>query len=682
MITHRKLAAILSADAAGYSRLMADDEAATLRSLNDARGLFRERIEVHLGRLIDTAGDSVLAEFPSAVEAVDCADEIQHELAKHNSQLAEHRRMHFRIGINLGDVIEQEDGTIYGDGVNVAARLQQLAEPGGICVSGTAFDHVEGKLPLQFKFIGEQQVKNIAKPVRTYRVLIGTDAGKSRPTGASKRRRIGIGAAVCIVIAAALGVAWKAHKLESDQPPPSVSQKPRLAVLPLDNFSAHSEDEYFSDGMTEELISRLSRVAGLDVIARTSVMQYKGKKKSITDIGRELNVNNILEGSVRKAGDKVRITVQLIDVANQGHLWSADYDHDLKDILATQSDISEKVAKALHVKLVVAGTDSGQGHSGSNPKTYALYLKGRYYAGKLTPDGLKKSVEYFEQALALASDDANVWSAVARSYSLIGWFRYAPPNEAFSKGKVAAERALSLDATLSEAQLALGMVRFLFDWDWPGAEQAFQRAIELNPGNADAHLYYGVLHKVLGRNDRAVTEIRRANELDPLNLMASAELGWVAFFGGRLDEAAQACRRTLEMDPNYLFALHCLQFALTVKKDPEAIAVAKKFLELTSGDSYVLSILGWTYGVLGDRKEAQRILRQLEELSQTTPVPPPAMLYVNLGLGNLDATFEYLEKSYGERWNDVVFIKSPPHYDVLRSDPRFAVLLEKMRLAK
>ena len=265
---------------------------------------------------------------------------------------------------------------------------------------------------------------------------------------------------------------------------------------------------------------------------------------------------------------------------------------------------------------------------------------------------------------------------------MIGWFRYAPPNESFSKGKVAAERALSLDATLSEGQLALGIVRFLFDWDWLGAEQSFQRAIELNPGNADAHLYYGILQKVLGRNVRAAAEIRRANELDPLNLMASAEIGWVAFFGRRLDEAEQACRRTLEMDPNYLFALHCLQHALLVQKKPEAIAVAKKFLELTHDDPYVLGLLCWTYGVLGDRDKAERILKQLEELSKTATVPPPAMFYANMGLGNLDATFDYLEKSYQGRWNDVVFIKSPPQLDVLRSDPRFQAMLVKMRLSE
>jgi len=590
--------------------------------------------------------------------------------------------MQFRIGINLGDVIEQEDGTIYGDGVNIAARLQQLAEPGGICVSGTAFDHVEGKLPLAFKFIGEQTVKNIDKPVRAYRALLGA---ASRPSPANRTwspRRLAIGGAVLLVLLVAVGIAWKIQNLPSRQAATTIAQKPRLAVLPLDNFSPHAEDEYFSDGMTEELISRLSRINGLEVIARTSVMQYKGKHKSISDIGRELNVDNILEGSVRKAGDKVRITVQLIDVSSQGHQWSADYDHDLKDILATQSDIAEKVAKALHVKLTGAGPELSQPRSGGNPESYALYLKGRYYAGKLTPEGMKKSVEYFEQALALEPNDANTWSAVARSYALIGWFRYTPPKEAFSKGKLAAERALSLDPSLSEAQLALGLVRFLFDWDWPGAQQALQRALELNPSNADAHLYYGVLLKVLGRNDSAAAEIRRANELDPLNLMASAETGWVAFFGGRLDEAAQACRRTLEMDPNYLFALHCLQFALTMKKDPEAIVVGKKFLDLTSGDAYVLSLLGWTYGVLGNRKDAEGVLKRLKESSRTTAIPAPAMFYMYLGLGDSAQTFKYLDQTYRERWNDAVFIKTAPHLDVLRSDPRFVAILEKMRLAQ
>ena len=251
MTTHRKLAAILSADAAGYSRLMADDETATLRSLNDARSLFRERIEAHGGRLIDTAGDSILAEFPSAVEAVDCTSEIQHELSKRNAQMAEHRRMQFRIGINLGDVIGQEDGTIYGDGVNIAARLQTLAESGGMCISGTAFDQVEGKLPLEFKFIGEQQVKNIAKPVRAYRVLLEPSSGRTRFAPATNRHFLMVGAAAVFAVLLAAGIVWKAQRPAAEvsaipHGPPG-SGKPRLAVLPLSNISPNPEDEYFAD---------------------------------------------------------------------------------------------------------------------------------------------------------------------------------------------------------------------------------------------------------------------------------------------------------------------------------------------------------------------------------------------------------------------------------------------------
>jgi adenylate cyclase len=323
---------------------MAGDETATLRALNAARELFRAQIDAHRGRVVDTAGDSVLAEFASAVEAVACADSVQKALTSSNAQLPEERRMRFRIGVNLGDVME-EGGALYGDGVNVAARLQTLAEPGSLCISGTVFDQVEGKLPLRFVSIGEQAVKNIPRPVRTYRL---TQRPESR-ISLRKARTTAI-AAAAVLIAAVAGVSWwystrDAGRLTSSQPRTETRARgvPRVAVLPLANISANEKDEYFSDGMTEELISKLSRVGGLDVIARTSVMQYKATQKNVADIGRELNVGALLEGSVRRAGDKIRITVQLIDVATQGHLWSQDFDRDLKDIFAVQSEIAERV---------------------------------------------------------------------------------------------------------------------------------------------------------------------------------------------------------------------------------------------------------------------------------------------------------------------------------------------------
>ena len=231
--------------------------------------------------------------------------------------------------------------------------------------------------------------------------------------------------------------------------------------------------------MTEELISKLSRVEGLDVIARTSVMQYKTTQKSIADIGRDLNVGAVLEGSVRKAGDKVRITLQLIDVSTQGHLWSQDFDRNLKDIFATQSEIAEQVAGALHVKLVRSVHSADAGRTRADPETYELYLKGLFHAAKLTPDGLKTSIGYFDQALKKSPNDARSWAGLAKAYAMLGWWAYAPPAESFQKAKVAAERALAIDETLAEAHISLGMVRFLFDWDWAGAESAYQRAIEL-----------------------------------------------------------------------------------------------------------------------------------------------------------------------------------------------------------
>lgn len=412
MTTHRKLAAILSADAAGYSRLMADDEAETLRALNESRALFRKRIEAHGGRLIDTAGDSILAEFPSAVEAVDCAVEIQPELARRNRQLAEHRRMQFRIGINLGDVIEQDDGTIYGDGVNVAARLQALAEPGGICVSGTAFDQVEGKLPLAFKFIGEQQVKNIAKPVRAYRVPM--DATPHKPSGASiikGRRVVAVGAAALIGLLVALGIVWKVQQQRSSPTQDSaltMPSGPSIAVLPFTNMSGDSKEDYFSDGLTEDIITELARFRELHVLARNTTFQYKGQAVDIQTLGRKLGATYVLEGSVRKLSDRVRITAQLIDVATGAHIWVERYERELRDIFALQDEITGKVVGAMTggfgSVLQRAGGTAADRKRQDRFEPYDLVLRAKanfYYSREAYP----KAKALLEQAIAL--DPAN-----------------------------------------------------------------------------------------------------------------------------------------------------------------------------------------------------------------------------------------------------------------------------------
>ena len=348
----RKLTAILSADVKGYSRLMGEDEVSTVRTLEDYRETMSTLIEQHRGRVVDSPGDNLMAEFASVVDAVRCAVEIQEALRAKNAELPENRRMRFRIGINLGDVIEEGD-RIYGDGVNIAARIEGLAEPGGICISGSAYEQIENKLPLGYEYLGEHFVKNIAKPIRVYRVPM-EPGGVAEATRRKKRAGLKMwnwaafaGAAVLLFGAGAI-VAWYYFLTPSTSPTGipfeqtrsvKLPEKPSIAVLPFTNMSGDPEQEYFSDGVTEDLITGLSKVSGLFVIARNSVFTYKGRAVKIERVGQELGVRYVLEGSVRKAGKRVRITAQLVDASTGGHLWAERYDRDLKDIFALQRDV-------------------------------------------------------------------------------------------------------------------------------------------------------------------------------------------------------------------------------------------------------------------------------------------------------------------------------------------------------
>ena len=520
----RKLAAILAADAAGYSRLMADDEAATLRSLNDARALFRERIEAHGGRLIDTAGDSVLAEFPSAVEAVDCADEIQHELAKRNHQLAEHRRMQFRIGINLGDVIEQEDGTIYGDGVNVAARLQTLAEPGGICLSGTAFDQVEGKLPLAFKFIGEQQVKNITKPVRVYRVHIGADTGKTTNTSATKRRGLVIGAIAAALILA-LGIAWKAQKpaaersAQSNDPVLAVPSGPTIAVLAFENMSGDPKQDFFGDGIAEEVISGLSRFPNLRVLARNSTFQYKGKAVDVREIGRQLGATYVVEGSVRKAAGNVRVTVQLLDATNGAHVWAETYERALtaKNLFAVQDEITSQVVTRIgddHGAINQANIQELRRKAPANLDDYECVLLTYEYQRFLTPDKHTNAKACLIRTVERNPGYADGWANLAYTYVDQYWGDYGGPPHPLERAYEAARQAVQLNPTSQIAHYALANVYF-FRNDLDAFFVEAEKALALNPNNTEVLAALGVRITYTDQRKRGLAPIRKAIALNP-----------------------------------------------------------------------------------------------------------------------------------------------------------------------
>jgi adenylate cyclase len=407
----RKLSAIFSADVKGYSRLMREDEVATVDTLKAYREAMSGLIQEHRGRVVDTPGDNLLAEFASVVDAVQCAVEVQRELRAKNVELPESRRMDFRIGVNLGDVIQEEE-RIYGDGVNVAARVEGLADGGGICISGTAFDHVRTKLSVGFEYLGEQTVKNIPEPVRVYRVLIEPElAGK-----VIGEKRVGfrqwqwVAMVVAVLVGAGAVMIWDLYQRKRTPPVEIASvermayplpDKPSIAVLPFENLNRDPEQEYFVDGMTDDLITDLSKISGLFVIARNSAFTYKGKPVKIRRVAEELGVRYVLEGSVRKADNRVRINAQLIDATTGGHLWAERYDGEMGDVLTLQDRITGKIVAALAVKLKAGEQEQIARKYTDNEAAYDAFLQGRAHYVRRTPDDFAKAVRYFKKAIEL-----------------------------------------------------------------------------------------------------------------------------------------------------------------------------------------------------------------------------------------------------------------------------------------
>jgi adenylate cyclase len=424
----RKLAAILSADVEGYSRLMDDDEEATVRTLSSCRNAITDLTQQFRGRVVDSPGDNILAEFTSVVDAVNCAVEIQRDLAERNTELAYNRQMQFRIGVNLGDVIE-EDGRIYGDGVNIAARVESLAEAGGICISSRAYDQVENKLGLEYEDLGKHEVKNISRPIQVYRVLSLPGAAAHRVVQAKESvgrrwRKIGFSVAAIVIVAVALGV-WQFNMRRSALEPASVEKmahqlpdKPSIAVLPFINLSDDPEQEYFSDGMTDDIITDLSKISGLMVISSSSTFTYKGKEIKIPVIAKELGVKYVLEGSIRRAGDEVRINAQLIDAVTDHHVWADRFDGKNENIFALQDKITERIVSALALKLSASEQKVMADKGTDNIVAYDTFLKGMSHMRKLTPKDLVKAIEYFEKAIKLDPNYSEAYANLANTYMI------------------------------------------------------------------------------------------------------------------------------------------------------------------------------------------------------------------------------------------------------------------------
>ena len=517
MTVRQRLAAILAADVAGYSRLMAGDERATLAALDSARGIFREHIETHQGRVIDMAGDSVLAVFDTATGAVAAALAVQEGLVAMAAAVAEDRQMRFRIGVHLGDVMEKTDGTIYGDGVNIAARLEGLAEPGGITVSDAVQGAVRGRVSATFDDQGEQQVKNIVHTVHAYRLV---KAQLEAVTSALDR---------------------------SSKPS---SEKPSIAVLPFANMSGDPEQEYFADGISEDIITGLSKLRWFFVIARNSSFAYKGKAVDVKRAARELGVRYVLEGSVRKGGNRVRITTQLIDASTGNHIWADRYDGDLTDIFALQDEITMKVVAAIEPRLLEAEGIRSQNRSPEDIGAWDMVIQANSLFWRLTKGEGEAAIATLKRAIERHPDYAPAHSMLAFMMLVSGYVGWSVGEREplVQQAAALAARAAELDDSDPWAHFALGFVAFTRRGTDDALEQ-FQRALDLNPNFAAAHGYLGLALALGGRTDLAIAHAEQAIRMsphDPQNAIFNVGLAAAHYLAGRYSEAVGFGRKSLQ----------------------------------------------------------------------------------------------------------------------------------------
>jgi adenylate cyclase len=548
----RRLAAILAVDVAGYSRLMGQDEEGTLAALRAVRReLGDPKITEHRGRIVKTSGDGLLVEFASVVDAVRCAVEVQREMAARNAAVPVARRIEFRMGVNVGDIII-EDGDIFGDGVNIAARLEALAEPGGICISAAAHEQVRDRLDIAFDDLGERQVKNITRPVRTYRIALDATSRAALPAGA----------------------------------PLPLPDKPSIAVLPFQNMSGDPEQEYFVDGMVEDIITGLSRIKWLFVIARNSTFVYKGRAVDVKQVGRDLGVRYILEGSVRKLGNRVRITSQLIDAANAAHVWAERYDRTLDDIFALQDELTMSVIGAVEPSLLKVEIERARRKRPDSLDAYDLYLRALPLATTGMPENADNALPLLVQAIALEPD-------YAAAHGMIAWcheqryLRGGLREETRTAASNHARAAIAMGGDDAPALALGGFVLGVVEHDFASALSAIDRSLALSPSSALTYAFSAIIRAWKGDDADAVAHAETAlrhSPYDPLMWMPYVGLAYTHFFSGRFADALGAAVRTLRGNPRFSVPAFLQAASLAqLGRDTEAAAAGRNLLELQPG---------------------------------------------------------------------------------------------------
>jgi TolB-like protein/Flp pilus assembly protein TadD len=642
-----RLSVVWFSDLVGWSSLTATDEDKAIALMRHFQAAVRAVVSEEKGRIVKFIGDAALVESPSAEAAVMAADEVRGLMRAGES---------IRTGIHLGDVAVGPDGDLYGDGVNTAQRIQTVAQPGQIVVSGDVWRQLRNRSTFRFEPLGERELKG----VEALDLYVVTEVVQSRPAAVPDRP-----AAPEPAPAAAPALAAPADR--------------SIAVLPFLNLSSDPENEYFSDGITEEILNALVKVSDLKVASRTSSFAFKGHQGDVQEIAEKLKVATVLEGSVRKAGNRVRITGQLIGAQDGYHLWSETYDRQLEDIFAIQDDIAQSIVTALKATLAVDEGEKLVVPTTDNLEAYTLYLKGRFHYNKDTGPDLRKSLELYEQALQKSPNYAKAWAGIADSWMHLA-DDYVPPEEGYTAAKKAAEKALEAEPELAEAHTARGKVLGWYDWDFAAGELALRRAVAANPNYAEAHWALGTILSTTGHMKEALKEIQTAQLLDPLSPVTSYWIARFLLYARRTEDAIEEGRRALNLDPDFAYGWAILGRAQLLQgKDEEAVDSLRRGAEVGGSNSFQ-AFLAYGLAATGHREEAREILKRIAPAGGADYVRSELLAAVYGALGDPEEAFRLLERAYDERSAGLIYLHLDPFFDSLREDPRMTEMVERIGL--
>jgi adenylate cyclase len=673
----RKLAAIMFTDIFGFTALMEKDEADAMQKRTRYKEVLDQFHKQYNGEIIKDMGDGSLSVFTNSVDAVWCAVEIQKAFRTPID-------IPVRIGIHTGNVLFQQ-GDVMGDAVNIASRMESFAVPGSVFISGKVYDEIKNQKNIEVVLMGKFELKNVSTAMEIF--AISNDNlvipkkqslhGKGIQFSEKKTsvKKILTGSVIVFLLIVSSVFLYKKYSGASMND----SQQKTIAVIPFVNLSALKDDEYFSDGVCNEIQTQLSKIGALNVISRTSMLQFKDTKKTMKEIGDAISADVLLEGSVQKANDKVHINMQLIDAKNDKQLWADTYDKDFKDIFSIQSDIAKSVAVQLKATLTSSEKAQIEKRPTTNMEAYNLYLKGNFEINKITPEGMENGLVMLNKAIKLDPQFALPYAGIAYYYGLATDF-YMSPNDAMPQLRIAAQTAIAMDSTLAEAHVLLGMYELWYAWDWEKAQTEIEKAIELKPNDYFAHFFNSWYLVKSGRFDEAKREGARMVQLEPMTGEENSFNAMIYYFARQYDEALRLLDKSATIDPNYPFTYFFRgQCYIQQGKFTEAIEEQKRGHELFAAP-WSYARVAYAYARAGKTREAISILDSLKKQSAKTYVASDVVASVYVAIGDKEHAFEYLDKAVNERAGWMLYLNVDPIWDPIRNDTRFITILKKMGL--